>query len=897
MNVVGDINATGTVYSNNLNLTRAYVWVTNGTFLQTANWNATNSSYALNQTLTDMWSPFLSTTNVSYLMIDRFNVTNKTYRTMDNVTFPGLFVNASHIATSGVNTTHILDNTILAIDLNSDVNTSMDLRYFTKAQWNVTNESYLKDYGDTATGNYTFDAGTLFIGSDTDRVGIGKLAPTTTLDVNGTINASQMLVNGTAVLTINQWNATNSSYALNQTLTDMWTPFLSTTNASYLMIDKFNVTNTTYREKYNLTWVGNLNSTATVYSEGVNNLTIPFLFNSTGLIRNWNISGDIQNWNASTYIRNWGIDTSLLNTTNLTYLMIDRFNVTNTTYYPIWNPYGYYNSTNPSPVTNESYLKDYGDTATGNYTFDTNTLFIDSSGNLIGIGTTSPAAKLHVNTTDNSTTPLQIQGLNATGQQVTLLSTQNVTGNTTSLTDFCISGGKCLSGVISSEVETDPMWTANITNYFTKAQWNVTNASYALNQTLTDMWTPFLSTTNSSYLMVDKFNVTNSSYREKYNLTWVGNLNSTATVYSEGVNNLTIPFLFNSTGLIRNWNISGDIQNWNASTYIRNWGIDTSLLNTTNLTYLMIDRFNVTNTTYYPIWNPFGFYNSTNPSPVTNDSYLKDYGDTATGNYTFDTNTLFIDSSGNLIGIGTTSPTAKLHVNTTDNTTTPLQIQGLNATGQQVTLLSTQNVTGNTTSLTDFCISGGKCLSGVISSGAETDPMWTANITNYFTKAQWNATNASYALNQTLTDMWTPFLSTTNSSYLMIDKFNVTNTTYREKYNLTWVGNLNVTQNFSVNNNNLFVDSATGNVGIGTTAPGTKLHILGSSDSVLRIENSGANSNPGIEIKNDAETWTLQTVGARADNFEIYDVGSGATRLAIDQSGNVGIGTTVLGKN
>ena len=69
------------------------------------------------------------------------------------------------------------------------------------------------------------------------------------------------------------------------------------------------------------------------------------------------------------------------------------------------------------------------------------------------------------------------------------------------------------------------------------------------------------------------------------------------------------------------------------------------------------------------------------------------------------------DENGN-VGIGTTTPTAKLHINTTDNSTTPLQIQGLNATGQQVTLLSTQNVTGNTTSLTDFCISGGKCLSG-----------------------------------------------------------------------------------------------------------------------------------------------------------------------------------------
>ena len=45
LNVFGDINATGTVYSNNLNLTKAYVWVTNGTFLQSGSWNATNESY------------------------------------------------------------------------------------------------------------------------------------------------------------------------------------------------------------------------------------------------------------------------------------------------------------------------------------------------------------------------------------------------------------------------------------------------------------------------------------------------------------------------------------------------------------------------------------------------------------------------------------------------------------------------------------------------------------------------------------------------------------------------------------------------------------------------------------------------------------------------------------
>jgi hypothetical protein len=42
------------------------------------------------------------------------------------------------------------------------------------------------------------------------------------------------------------------------------------------------------------------------------------------------------------------------------------------------------------------YLKKTGDTATGNYTFDTNTLFIDSTNHRIGIGTTTPGAKLDV---------------------------------------------------------------------------------------------------------------------------------------------------------------------------------------------------------------------------------------------------------------------------------------------------------------------------------------------------------------------------------------------------------------------------------------------------------------------------------------------------------------------
>ncbi len=91
-----------------------------------------------------------------------------------------------------------------------------------------------------------------------------------------------------------------------------------------------------------------------------------------------------------------------------------------------------------------------------------------------------------------------------------------------------------------------------------------------------------------------------------------------------------------------------------------------------------------------------------------------------------------------------------------------------------------------------------------------------------------------------------------------------------------------------------------GNVGIGTTSPEDyRVHItsdaLGTA-SMLLLNNSFTNSNPHIRIQNDARHYTIQTVGARNDNFEIMDstVGSDASavRLAIDTSGNVGIGTT-----
>lgn len=62
--------------------------------------------------------------------------------------------------------------------------------------WSAYEPNYMRNDGDTATGNYTFDTNTFHIDSTNDRIGVGTTTPSYPLEVDGIVRATNLSLPG-----------------------------------------------------------------------------------------------------------------------------------------------------------------------------------------------------------------------------------------------------------------------------------------------------------------------------------------------------------------------------------------------------------------------------------------------------------------------------------------------------------------------------------------------------------------------------------------------------------------------------------------------------------------------------------------------------------------------------
>ena len=270
-----------------------------------------------------------------------------------------------------------------------------------------------------------------------------------------------------------------------------------------------------------------------------------------------------------------------------------------------------------------------------------------------------------------------------------------------------------------------------------------------------------------------------------------------------------------------------------------------------------------------------------------------------------------LNESGN-VGIGTTSPSEKLHIATGTNTGSGIRVDtGLdNGSASSPSALVLRNIGGTTSDAVAATFNVGlvnraRIIGGRYSNGG------------YLQLQTGNSSNT--LLNRVRIDnSGNVGIGNTNPQSELHISNGASRIRLTNENNQTWqIGTENAANGFLAikditDSRDVLVLNGDGNVGIGTTSPSYKLDIqsgTGSSDRVqLRLKNNGtgdgdaiiyldssAGGESDIDFMHDgALNWRFRTGDASQTtntNFNIHNAGDSEV-FTIEQGGNIGIGTT-----
>jgi hypothetical protein len=322
---------------------------------------------------------------------------------------------------------------------------------------------------------------------------------------------------------------------------------------------------------------------------------------------------------------------------------------------------------------------------------------------------------------------------------------------------------------------------------------------------------------------------------------------------------------------------------------------------TVNGTYTQIDT-DVNTTEQWLVTN-----DGTGPAAVINQLGTEDIFDVQD-----DGTSVFYIEDGGQIGIGTTSPGHKLDVDggaqfNTNTGATPFYVTRLGATDQALSIKvmddnvrfeSIQDETADNYGGFDFRMDGGV---------TEPDFVIRKNAGNPILNVKGNG-NVGIGTSSPNSSVKLQVEETGSNAYIRIVETGNTGLDVGQEINGNGIINLRDNKDLRLftNGTEAVRIKNTGNVGIGTTSPGTKLHVgIGSGatvDTAYQIVADGS-AISGIQILSGA-TQSGRLVFGDSSNNDIgiikYDhsdnslqtIVNAAERMRIDSSGNVGIGTT-----